>query len=58
VRARFEAHIAGCEHCTAYLEQMRDTISVVGSIAPGSLEPELERGLHAAFRDWKAEEGP
>jgi anti-sigma factor RsiW len=57
-RARFEAHIAHCDHCTAYLEQMRDTISVVGAIEPGSLEPEMERALLAAFRNWKAEAGP
>jgi anti-sigma factor RsiW len=25
-RRRFEAHIATCEHCTEYLEQMRATI--------------------------------
>jgi anti-sigma factor RsiW len=53
-RLRFEAHIAGCEHCTAYLEQMRETIRVVGAIDPGALEPDVERELLAAFRDWKA----
>jgi anti-sigma factor RsiW len=57
-RARFEAHIAHCEHCTAYVEQMRDTISVLGTIAPGAVGPEMERALLAAFRNWKAEEGP
>jgi anti-sigma factor RsiW len=54
-RARFEGHIAACEHCTAYLEQMRDTIAIVGAIEPGALEPHMERELLAAFRDWKAE---
>jgi anti-sigma factor RsiW len=54
-RARFEVHIAACEHCTAYLQQMRDTIRVVGAIEPGALEPEMERDLLAAFRNWKAE---
>ena len=54
-RARFEAHIAACEHCTAYLEQMRDTIRVVGAIEPDALQPDMERELLAAFRTWKAE---
>jgi anti-sigma factor RsiW len=54
-RARFEAHIAGCDHCTAYLAQMRETIRVVGAIEPGALEPDIERELLAAFRTWKAE---
>jgi ATPase subunit of ABC transporter with duplicated ATPase domains len=26
-RRRFEAHIRGCEHCTAYVEQMRDSLN-------------------------------
>jgi len=52
-RARFDAHIAGCEHCTAYLEQMRTTIVLTGrlrvqELAPDSVEPLLE-----AFRDWR-----
>ena len=25
-RRRFEAHIRGCEHCTTYVEQMRDEL--------------------------------
>ena len=54
-RARFEAHIAACEHCTAYLEQMRVTLAVVGQIDPGELSGEMERELLDAFRTWKAE---
>ena len=26
-RARFEAHLAACPHCSAYLEQIRETIA-------------------------------
>ena len=54
-RARFELHIAPCDHCTAYLEQMRDTIRVVGALAPAAPAPEMERDLLAAFREWKTE---
>jgi anti-sigma factor RsiW len=51
-RERFEDHIAGCDGCTAYLEQMRQTVAVVGRLrqedVPGpALEP-----LLAAFRNW------
>ena len=53
-RARFEAHIARCAHCTAYLEQMRVTLEVVGHLDPGDLDPRMERELLDAFRDWKA----
>ena len=52
--ARFEVHIAACEHCSAYLEQMRVTLRVVGHIDPDELEPEVERELLDAFRTWKA----
>jgi anti-sigma factor RsiW len=55
-RVRFETHIAGCEHCTAYLMQMRETIAVVGRIGPGDLDPAVERDLLAAFRSWKSED--
>ena len=54
-RARFEAHVGACEHCSAYLAQMRVTLRVVGHIDPDELEPEVERELLDAFRTWKAD---
>jgi anti-sigma factor RsiW len=54
-RARFEDHIADCEHCTAYLEQMRETIRLTGRLREDSLDPRARDELLAAFRDWKAE---
>jgi anti-sigma factor RsiW len=57
-RDRFEAHIAACEHCTEYLEQMRMTLTVVGRLEPEELPEEVERELLAAFRDWKAGGAP
>ena len=52
-RAAFEAHIAACPHCSAYLEQMRQTLAIAGRIDPDSLSPEAEGELLAAFREWK-----
>jgi anti-sigma factor RsiW len=54
-RRRFEEHIAGCPHCTAYLDQMRVTIRVVGRLREETLEPRIKEDLLAAFRDWNAE---
>ena len=54
VRARFEAHVGACDHCGAYVEQMRMTLRVVGHIEPDDLDPEVERELLDAFKDWKA----
>ena len=31
-RKRFDAHIAGCEHCTLYIEQLRQTIAWIGTL--------------------------
>ena len=51
-RARFEAHIADCEYCEAYLEQMRQTIGALGRLPEESLSSEARDALAGAFRDW------
>jgi anti-sigma factor RsiW len=51
-QARFEAHIAGCVNCAAYLRQMRETLVLLGSLPADGLSPEAEEELRAAFRDW------
>jgi anti-sigma factor RsiW len=51
-RARFEDHLAECEHCREYLEQMRRTIGALGELPEESLSPEARDALLAAFRDW------
>ena len=52
--ARFEAHIATCNGCTTYLEQMRQTIGLLGRLRPETISADAEKALLAAFRDWKA----
>jgi anti-sigma factor RsiW len=51
-RRRFEEHIGGCDNCTRYLEQLRMTIRVVGTISTDDLSPEMERELLGVFRAW------
>jgi len=53
-RARFEEHIAVCEGCTAYLEQMRTTIRVSGMLTPEQLSEEASSELLGAFRSWRS----
>jgi anti-sigma factor RsiW len=53
VRRRFDAHIAACDGCTAYLEQMRETIRVTGRLDVESLPPQAREELLEAFRGWK-----
>ena len=51
-RARFEAHLAGCDPCQTYLQQFRQTIRMLGRLPEESLSPEARNTLLAAFRGW------
>jgi anti-sigma factor RsiW len=51
-RARFEAHLAECEYCETYLEQMRQTIRLLGHLPEESLSTGARDALLTAFRDW------
>ncbi|HEX2467979.1 MAG TPA: zf-HC2 domain-containing protein [Solirubrobacterales bacterium] len=53
-RERFDAHIAGCDACTAYLEQMRMTLDALGRIPEESIPVEAREELLIAFREWRA----
>jgi anti-sigma factor RsiW len=55
-RRRFEAHIAACEHCSEYLEQMRATIALTGRLAAEDLSEEMRGDFTALYRKWRAEE--
>ncbi len=50
---RFEAHLASCNRCPNYLDQMRQTITLVGKLTEDSLSPEASSELLRIFRDWK-----
>jgi anti-sigma factor RsiW len=52
-RRRFRAHIRGCDHCTAYLEQMRMVIEASGRLTEEDLEPAARDQLLEAFRGWR-----
>ena len=49
-RRRLEKHLAECDGCTAYLEQLRVTIAASGSITPDELAPEVLDTLTELFR--------
>jgi anti-sigma factor RsiW len=53
LRASFDAHLSGCRHCPHYLEQMRATIRVAGTITADDLPPDLRAGLLEAFRGFR-----
>ena len=51
---RFDEHLAGCDGCGLYLEQLRTTIALVGRIEPERMSPQMQDTLGQAFRDWRA----
>ncbi|MCC6169911.1 MAG: zf-HC2 domain-containing protein [Caldilineaceae bacterium] len=56
VRARFEAHLAGCDGCITYVDQARLTIRLTGQLSEDSLSAPARDELLGVFRDWK--QGP
>jgi predicted anti-sigma-YlaC factor YlaD len=53
-RARFEEHLAVCDGCTNYVEQMRETIRLSGMLTEEQIPVAQREHLRQAFRDWKA----
>ncbi|HWC10787.1 MAG TPA: zf-HC2 domain-containing protein [Acidimicrobiales bacterium] len=54
-RARFEAHLADCPHCSRYLAQMRRTLDVLGRIEVDHVAPEAMDELITLYRRWQAD---
>jgi anti-sigma factor RsiW len=52
-RERLEEHLALCDGCTAYIEQMRRTIELTGRLREDDLPPETRAALIEAFRGWR-----
>ena len=47
--------MAGCDACSAYLEQMRATIALTGSVGPDDLDPEALETLVEIFDRYQDE---
>lgn len=52
-RMRFEDHLQGCSGCRTYLEQMKQTIQMVGFLPETSINPETQNELLSVFRNWR-----
>jgi anti-sigma factor RsiW len=52
-RDRFERHLAECEGCRAYLEQLHQVLRAAGRLEEPALRPEAREALLQAFRGWK-----
>lgn len=50
--ARLDLHLADCEGCAAYLDQMRTSVELTGRLRAEELDPETRAALVEAFRGW------
>ena len=50
---RFVEHLAGCDGCDRYLDQIRATVRTLASLPEHSLPAQARDRLLAAFRDWQ-----
>jgi anti-sigma factor RsiW len=53
-RELFEQHVRDCEYCETYLDQMRQTIGLLGRLPEDSLSPAARDELLHAFRGWRS----
>jgi anti-sigma factor RsiW len=52
-RDRFEQHLVLCDGCASYVEQMRTTIALTGTLTETGIPADIQDSLLAAFRGWK-----
>ena len=52
-RRRFDLHIAKCDWCKLYIDQIRLTIKAAGKLSEESIPERVQNELLAVFRDWK-----
>ena len=50
---RFEAHLELCDPCVTYIEQIRQSVAVVGTLSEETLPQGAADALLAEFRNWK-----
>jgi anti-sigma factor RsiW len=53
-RAQLEEHLAGCDGCANYIEQVRLTIDMLRGLAQEPVFPETKEELLQVFRQWKS----
>jgi predicted anti-sigma-YlaC factor YlaD len=55
-RAQIDEHLASCDGCSNYLEQVRLTISMLHNLAREPSFPETREDLLNVFRQWKQDQ--
>jgi anti-sigma factor RsiW len=52
-RALVEQHLASCDGCTAYVQQMRLTIRAIGHVSEDAITSRTREDVLAIFRKWR-----
>ena len=56
-RQAFEAHLTECDGCENYVNQMRKTVHLTGSLSVDDIEPDVFDSLLTAFRSFQRDPG-
>jgi anti-sigma factor RsiW len=52
-RALVDAHLASCDGCEAYVQQMRMTIRAIGHVPEDAITSKTRADILAIFRNWR-----
>ena len=56
-RALVDAHLASCDGCAAYVQQMRVTIRAIGHVSEDAITAKTREDVLAIFRSWRDRQG-
>jgi len=52
-RALVDQHLASCDGCTAYVQQMQHTIKAIGHVSDEAITSKTREDVLAIFRSWR-----
>jgi anti-sigma factor RsiW len=52
-RALVDQHLASCDGCAAYVQQMRLTIRAIGHVSEDAITSKTREDVLAIFRNWR-----
>ena len=52
-RRRVAKHLKACDPCVRYIEQMRETLDLLGTVPVDTISPKAQSALLDAFRNQK-----
>jgi anti-sigma factor RsiW len=55
-RALVEQHLAHCDGCEAYVQQMRLTIRAIGHVSEDAITSKTREDVLAIFRAWRQQQ--